>query len=257
MIDTKTDNPLLKQVPQILRARGYRLYTKDNRRLIDLWLNGGAALLGHTPPNILRELKNTASRGLYAPYPHFTEGRLLKALSKLLPEYSFCIYATPPQEFATLFSNGKASLWRPFMTADTSNPFHLILPGIQIGLCVIAAKSEEQLAQLPPNELISPIVLATAARGIHDLIASPQRAHPHLPRTYKALKADICPWRREGIYLYLKDPPDEKGWAAYFDKFLQAGFLLPPTPEHPVILPGELSDGEDAKLAEMLGILGI
>ena len=244
--------PLLKQVPQILRARGYRLYTKGDRRLVDLWLNGGAALLGHTPPNILHELKNTASRGLYAPYPHFTEGRFLKALSKLLPDYCFRIYAAPPQEFVILFNNGKAGLWRPFMAADTASLFQLILPGIQIGLCVIAAKSEEQLNPLPPSELISPVALAAAARGIHDLIAaSPQREHPHLPRSYKALKADD-PWRREGIYLYLKENPSEQQWSVLFDKFLQAGFLLPPTPEHPVILPGELSDGEDAKLAAVL-----
>ena len=242
---------LLKQVPQILRARGYRLYTKNNRRFIDLWLNGGTALLGHTPPNILRELKNTASRGLYAPYPHFTEARLIKALSKLLPEHSFRIYSFPPQELATLFNNGKAGLWRPFMAADTANPFQLILPGIQTGLCVIAAKDEAQLTQLPPSELVSPLVLATAARGIHDLIASPQRAHPPLPRTYKALKADN-PWQRENIYLKLKETPSPKTWAELFTRFLEAGFLLPPSPEHPVILPGELSDGEDAKLAAML-----
>ncbi len=87
---------LLKQMPAILRARAYRLYTKDGRRLIDLWLTGGAAILGHTPPNILREIKNTASRGLYSPFPHFTEGRYLKALSKLFPDRAFRLYAAPP-----------------------------------------------------------------------------------------------------------------------------------------------------------------
>ncbi|MDR2964302.1 MAG: hypothetical protein LBU88_00815 [Treponema sp.] len=245
--------PLLKQVPYILRARGYRLYTQDNRRLIDLWLNGGAALLGHTPPNFLRELKNTASRGLYAPLPHFTEGRFLKALSKLLPDYYFRIYSAPPPEL-------NADLWRPF-TEKTKNPIFVpVLPGIQnwhnglpVGLCAAASLSEEKLNSLPPDDIFPPVLLAAATRGIYDIIAAaPEREYPQLPNTYKALKADTSPWRRESIYLTLKETPSLKTWAALFDKFLQAGFLLPPTPEHPVILPGELSDGEDAKLAAIL-----
>jgi hypothetical protein len=37
-----------------------------------------------------------------------------------------------------------------------------------------------------------------------------------------------------------------------FRQFLEAGFLLPPVPSQPVILPGELSPGEDAKLTSVL-----
>lgn len=248
-----TKIPGIHEMPQVLRARGYRLYTKDNRRLIDLWLNGGTAVLGHTPPNILRELKSVASRGLYAPFPHFAEGRLLKALSKLLPEYSFRLYAAPPQEL-TIYK-----IWRPF--TDQKNPFavlnspllELVLP-TPLSLCVIAAQSEEQLAALPPNDMLSPLLLTAATRGVYDLIAaSPQRANPHLPRTFKALKENTCPWQREGIYLTLKQAPSPEIWTALFDKFLKAGFLLPPTPDLPVILPREMSPGEDVKLAAVLG----
>ena len=257
----------------MLRAGGFRLYTQKGR-FVDLWLNGGAAILGHTPPNLLRGLKNTASRGLYAPYPHFTEARFIKALLKLFPEYKFRLYAAPPQELISLFMNNKAKLWRPFTdaavslnkTKPPSLPFLVpVLSGTQtwrefstdlmlpLGLCVAACQSEDDLAQLPPSDALSPILLAMAARGVHDLIAaSPQRARPQLPRTFKALKANTCPWQREGIYLYKKEKPDNETWSLLFDKFQQAGFLLPPSPAHPVILPGELSDGEDAKLAAVL-----
>jgi len=57
-------------VPPIRRARGYRLYTADGRRLVDLWQDGGRALLGHTVPRLLNLLKDTASRGLFAPLPY-------------------------------------------------------------------------------------------------------------------------------------------------------------------------------------------
>ena len=251
---------LLKSVPTVLRARGFRLYTQGGRRLVDLWLNGGAAVLGHTPPNMLREIKNTASRGLYAPFPHFTEWRFLKALSQLLVGYSFRLYAAPPPELTGLFDKGAAKLWRPFSEQENPPLFIPVIPGIQLwrdelplGLCVVAAESESYLEQLPPGDILPPVLLAAAARGIYDLLASSMRAKPVLPRTFKALQKSPLGWQRQGIYLTLKEKPRDEEWAALFRQFLDAGFLLPPTSSQPVILPGELSPGEDAKLATALG----
>ena len=261
---------LLETVPAVLRTRGFRLYTEGGRRLIDLWLNGGAAVLGHTPPNLLRELKNTASRGLYAPLPHFAEGRFLKALSKLLPNRFFRLYAAPPEELASLFKNGEAALWRPFtdpiapfVVAENSPPLLVpVLPGIQswrgglpMGLCVVTAKSESQLAHLPKGDILPPLLLAVSARGVYDILAVPQRAKPNLPHIAKALQSGKT-WRRRGIYLYLKENRENETWPALFKKFLDAGFLPPPIPSQPLILPGELSAGEEAKLAVVLAANG-
>jgi len=266
-MENKNDFCLLKKIPTVLRARGFRLYLSNGKRLVDLWLNGGAAVLGHTPPNILRELKNTASRGLYAPFPHFTEARYLKALSKIFPKRFFRLYAAPPQELSVLFNNGNAKLWRPF--TDPTSPFAVtenapilipVLPGIQLwrgglpfGLCAVTAESETQPADLPESDMLPPVLLATATRGIHDLLAAPNRATSRLQRVEKVLKKSR--WLRRGIYLELKEKAETENWSTLFQKFLEAGFLLPPTPSFPLILPGELSDGEEAKLAAVLGEL--
>jgi len=275
-MENKSGLFLLKQTPNILRVRGYRLYAEGGKRLVDLWLNGGAAVLGHTPPNLLREIKNTASRGLYAPLPHFTEGRFIKALSKLFPGYVYRFYAAPPAE---LLEKKDLKFWRPYTNPE--NPFAVndtplfipVLQGIQTwrnwssadlenelpyGLCVVAAQhkttqtDENLLEQLPPNDMLPPVLLSIATRGIHDLLAAPQRAKPNLPRIIKALKDKNSIWKRQGIYLTLKEKPAQGEWNTLFNKFLEAGFLLPPTSTHPLILPGELSDGEEAKLAAAL-----
>ncbi|MDR0442688.1 MAG: hypothetical protein LBH44_04685 [Treponema sp.] len=262
---------LLNLVPTVLRARGFRLYTQgvaakgEPRRLIDLWQNGGAAVLGHNPPNLLRELKNAASRGLYAPFPHFLRDRYFKALSRLFPGRSFRIYASPPAGLDTLFSTGAAGFWRPFL--DPNSPFAIadnappvlvpILPGIQgwrnclpLGLCILAAESENQLTQFPASDILPPVLFAAAARGIYDLVASPDRAKPVFPRIAKVLQESR--WQSRGIYLSLKVKPETEAWAKLFRKFLDVGFLLPPVPTQPLILPGVLSAGEEAKLAETL-----
>jgi len=252
-METKDELYLLSTVPQVLRARGYRLYLSNNKRLIDLWLCGGAAILGHTPANQLRELKNTAGRGLYAPYPHFTENRLIKALSKLLPGRVFRLYAAPPKEL------GDITLWRPYTGSEEFKDeiFIPVIPGIQtwrgglpFGLCVIAAQSEEAVSHLPPGDRFSPILLSLAARGIHDIIAAPERGKPHFPKINKALKTSR--WQRNGIYLTLKETPAQAEWETLFNSFLESGFLLPPSPVYPLILPGEMSDGEETKLAAAL-----
>jgi hypothetical protein len=41
-------------------------------------------------------------------------------------------------------------------------------------------------------------------------------------------------------------------WETRFRRFLAAGFLLPPVPDSPLILPGEMSKGEEAALAAVL-----
>jgi hypothetical protein len=263
--NTVDDFSLLRQVPAIVRARAFRLYTQNGKRLVDLWQNGGAAVLGHTPPLVLRELKNTASRGLFSPFPHFLEARYLKALARLFPGRTCTLYASPPPALEALLKTGAAALWRPFQ--NEKNPLAVppdapqalvpVLPGIHLwrgnlpqGLCVLA-RAGESATPFPAGDVLSPVLLAAAARGVYDLLAAaPQRANPAYPRVLKALRES--PWRRQGIYLSLRESPGMETWAALFRRFLDAGFLLPPYPAHPVILPGELSPGEEAHLAALL-----
>jgi len=254
----------MRNIPNVLRARGYRLYLDNNRRITDLWLNGGAAVLGHTQANLLREIKNTASRGLYAPYPHFSQWRFLKALLKLFPERSFRLYAAPPPELTGMIKCGDAKLWRPYI--DSVSPFAVnnsqifipVIPGIQtwrdglpFGLCAAAANNENQFLHFPESDNLPPILLAAAARGVYDLLASAHRAKPDFPRVMIALKNSI--WKKQGIYLTLKeDTISSNNWTALCKNFFDAGFLIPPTPVYPLILPAEMSDGEEAKLAAAL-----
>jgi hypothetical protein len=265
MSKSATTPDLLRLVPPVLRARDFRLYTEGGRRLVDLWQNGGAAILGHTAPSLLRELKNTASRGLYAPFPHFLEGRFCKALSRIFPGREFRLYAAPPPELEALFVAGTAALWRPFtdpaapLAVEQNAPPALIpvVPGIQLwrgdlplGLCVLAI-APGFTAALPPPDFLPPVLLSCAARGMYDLIAAaPQRANPQYPRIAKALKNS--PWQRRGLYLTLRHDPSPEEWAALFSRFLDNGFLLPPTSSQPAILPGIFSPGEEAKLAGLL-----
>jgi hypothetical protein len=287
-------NSLLRTLPPVLRARDFYLYTPGRRkaggRLVDLWQNGGGAILGHKPPAVLRDFKNAASRGLLSPLPHPLEQRLFKALGRIFPRRVFRIYAAgtspaavweaaglpPPGPTADpavfpwppsvdLTRPGDLSFWRPFLDeaaplAAPEGPPALIplIPGLGRicgrldGPLILAL--HPALAQkhpFPPPNLIPPALLAVLIRGLYDLIAAgPERGACPFPKLRAAI--DRGPWKRRGLYLSRGEVPEPAAWAETFFRFLAAGFLIPPSPEEPLILPGVLSPGEEAKLTALL-----
>jgi hypothetical protein len=107
-------------------------------------------------------------------------------------------------------------------------------------------------ARFPPSALFPPVLLAAALRGLCNLLALPleQRTLP-FPRINRALSQSI--WRRRSVYLYAPALSGGGAYAPWWNYFLQAGFLLPPHPQQPLIIPRILSAGEEAKLAALLG----
>ena len=243
------DRELLKLLPNVLRARDFHLYLEGGIRLTDLWLFGGKAVLGHKPPGLLRELKNAAERGLFSPFPHPLEKRLLKALGRLFPERVFRLYPDESSLYRALekagFSddNTKVSLWRPFLDMPEGIPIMIpVLPWPLGPAALVLDKSAETL--FPAGELISPVLLAPAVRALNNLMSCKRTVK--YPRIDKALKNSL--WHRQGIYLTCN--LDKESYAAMFRRFLEGGFLIPPSPEEPAILPSFMSKGEETKLAE-------
>lgn len=280
----------LRMFPPVLRARDFHLYLQGGARLTDLWQNGGAALLGHKPPGLLRELKNTAERGLFAPFPHPLERRCIQALSRLLPGYFFRLYSGeaslrraleqgidfprnapfPDPVFSCPGAVPALSLWRPFLDSlpEKAGPLpqdsaaaplpDLLIPVLPFSWAaspaILAAPlPETTAAAFPPSDSIPPVILAAVTRSIWDLIAAVPIRAAFFPKIQKALNSSL--WIRRGIYLRLRENQAPPAYTALFQRFLDKGFLLPPSAAEPLILPGVLSPGEEAKLAELLKAL--
>lgn len=133
-------------LPPIRRARGYRLYDEGGRRFLDMYLDGGSAILGHRPEHMLRSLKSSAAKGLWASFPGKDIPRLKKAIAGLCAPVSsmtgkrgykispavqlfrnrerllaFCASAKlvdpmtlPVDECSSAARDGALFLWRPF-----------------------------------------------------------------------------------------------------------------------------------------------
>jgi hypothetical protein len=266
------DEELLRLLPRVLRARDFHLYTEEGKRLVDLWLQGGRAVLGHKPPRVLLELKNAAERGLFSPFPHPLERRLTKALAVFFPDRSFRFYNDPSSMYKALekaFPGESASLqpatipdpafpdsnvqkvtvtlWRPFVEPVPKAPILLPVLPWPLGPAVLALDKSLDTS-FPQGELIPPVLLAPAARALYDLAA--QIRNPSRQRYYRVEKAIVGVWQRRGIYLTTR--VDREKYAELFKSFLEAGFLLPPQASEPVILPAVMSKGEETQLAKLL-----
>jgi hypothetical protein len=130
---------------------------------------------------MLRELKNYASRGLYAPHPHFLEARYRKALSRIFPGRNFRLYAAPPDGIKTLVADGTAALWRPFTdpvaplaVSENAAPILIpVVPGIQswrdnlpLGLCVTATVPDYEKPPLCRRRIFYRRYCLPARRGV-------------------------------------------------------------------------------------------
>ena len=269
------ERELLRLIPRVLRARDFHLYLEGGKRLTDLWRSGGKAVLGHKPPRVLGELKNAAERGLFTSLPHPMERRFIKALGEFFPGQSFRLYNDESALYRVLEEAGFAgpcgdpafalpasqeqnkshvSLWRPFLGDDGQAPVPVLVPVLPwpLGPAVLVVNKSAETS-FPQGELIPPVLLAPAIRALYDLVAVlknfvPKR--PLYPKIEKVLKGSL--FRRRGIYLAGETGMSKEKYEALFRRFLESGFLIPPSPREPFILPLSMSPGEESKLAELL-----
>lgn len=275
MYDDGSFSPLLKQVPRISRARDFRLYTHDGRRFTDLWQYGGKAVLGHTVPHQLRELKNNASRGLFVPFPNHLEGRLEKALERLFPKRVIRIYKDkesmqkafeiaefefpkdrliPDPALGEHSVRSSFSLWRPFINdeetvyeeADILLPI-LPFPGMNAPKVLLLEKNISKF--FPPSDVLSLVLSSALLSSVTALI----KQMPAEIADYSQLTQNLShsSWQQRKIYLMNPSFKDDLSYEKIFHRFLDGGFLIPPKRNLPLILPVKqdaLSHGELAKL---------
>jgi hypothetical protein len=107
-------------------------------------------------------------------------------------------------------------------------------------------------SQVPSSDLLSPVFAEYAQRAVNDLIKTQQEA-PVL-RVSKVLRSlsGSSIWKGSGLYWYADPRLSAEKYEKLFFNFLQEGFLLPPNPADPLILPWSLSPGLEVKLAKLL-----
>lgn len=249
-------------IPTIRRAREYRLYDLAGRRYLDLFQEGGRALLGHRPSRVVLAMKNTMSKGPLAAYPSVYERRLERALRLLIPACAgFRWYTSferalsaaalhlgravsrilPVDPALDAGSRPDVALWRPFLSLDGEPPavqFPVLpLPGAHAA--VVVAFAEQPGDSVPQCDILSPVLLSGLQSSVHAL----RRHIDELDRrTWEAF--DSPQWERRGPYLVARCAEGE--YTDLFRSYLAAGMLVSPSFPGPSIVPAVFSAGEAA-----------
>jgi len=78
---------LLALIPPVRRARLWRLYAQDGRRLLDFWMDGGRDLLGAKGTGLGTAVKAAVDLGIARPLPSVWRQRLARQITELRPAF--------------------------------------------------------------------------------------------------------------------------------------------------------------------------
>ena len=266
-------------VPPIKRARGYRLYDYRGKRYLDLWQNGGLAILGHRFESLTRELKSVLSRGLIFDLPSIYGQRLIQELQKRYSGFNAIHICSTFEQALRILSralgqnitetdicdpakgeSGPVAYDRPFLGSKTvglkpldsdvgkteGSSIKALLPLVpfRIGASPVILCLRGGVRGKEEVRVISPLLLAGLLRSIHSLM----RFIPP-PWFVEPLFGDHAEWIQRGPYVIPRF--EFKLYDEVFRSFLSEGILLSPRYEEPSILPGEASEGELKKMVRL------
>ncbi len=238
----------------IKRARGHRLYTTEGKKVLDLSMDRGRAVLGHRPNGLSLAIKNVIERGLYARYDNIYEYRLTKELKKRFPGYDYITFLEHEDKVTDFFktkitdplfedsSETKIAYWRPFIETPSSENIVILypLPGLNTATVLLSREKNEL-----ESYSISPVILSGILRSMFDYDVEFNKFNSDDYNVYKEIKdAEL-----KAPYL-LFDISDIK-YIELIQKAKNSGIMLNDKAKI-AVLSTDLSHGEIKKIIETL-----
>lgn len=237
-----------------LRGRGYYLYCNNNRRFLDMYLDGGTYLSGRRGGKSQLVFKNSLEKGLTGGLQvQHLEGRFSVSVKRFLNCFtgmdfgSWNVEALFPQEL-----NHDLPLIRPWLDYNPGdfprafvipNPF----PWAEAPVPVVFAGDLK--GKFSPGR-VSPPFLAASARAFDDLTTVFKKI---LPENFGRFDVEIPKkvFERKGPYLFYSHDFTGNPMEIFF-KALDFNLLLSPYKELPSFIPPEVTGSEFIKLCRYL-----
>ena len=247
---------LLESLPEINRARGYRLYSSGNKRIVDFYQDSGNAVMGHRLSGISLSMKQVIDKGVFFSCRTRYDVRLGKAVKTLAgKDIKYSLFSGLKNLFSdinhllpTFFPSVEedksgAAFWHPF-SGDNLNAlldeYSYVIPVIpfpgSFSPCLLLSKK----ASVPEGEMISPVLLSPFISAVYKLIEKTKYSPYDFWDDDTVILKKL--WSRKGAYLIPSYNPEQH--ENIFSTFLEKGYLISPDFNIPSILPAEISKGE-------------
>lgn len=270
----------------VRRARGCWLYTEKNVRLLDMFLDGGAAILGRRRGSSKLALKNMIDRGLTGSLPSGMERNLSGAVSSLFGAAGKASWFCSRKRAVAACSGAgiKVREWFPWIPSGmedssapgsgesliTSVPFPwgaapefsgviVFFPDCASGSVPAEAadnfipETSDSLEVLPDarkGDSVPPQMLSAFARAFFDLRRRiPLFSDGDFAGVFSP--RENSPWIRRGAYLFLRQDTDisKDRYYRFFCDCLDRGILISPSMEKPSVIPLMCADSPQEKLS--------
>lgn len=231
----------------VKRARNCFLYTAKGTRLVDLFQEGGRAILGWEGGSAFTMFKNVLCRGISGSFQTDFSYRTKKAVETLFASHRsvFCYYSKETAlKVSLMLSATGTSVFRPWNPADTkwaeidSIVFAPVLPWCQ-PIFIVAAKPElvekayEDGKIIPSGEKLPAPLQAAVARSTYNLIQALQEREEKHWFIYDKVLTKY--WERKGPYLFPKVSQEQ--YEAFMLHCLDCGIVISPDYGIPSIVP--------------------
>lgn len=225
--------------------REYHLYDFRGNRYLDMFLDGGRALLGHKPGRTVLMMKNALEKGLSAAYPGVYPARLLQQLKMVYPDISACSVIFAGSALSSLCGY-EPEVFRPLEaeSVPAGRIFELLLPLPGSGVVRVLCASGAAAAELPAPDAVSPVILSGLCRAAAELAAFLKDTDAAV---WKSLDSPL--WQRRGPWLYPAVSADLYG--RLFESMLKRGILLAPDNKIPSCAPCRFTEGEIKPIREI------
>lgn len=242
----------------IKRAKKCFLYTAKGVRLIDMYQEGGRAILGWEGGSAFTMFKNVLCRGISGSYNTDFPYRTKKAVETLFAsEREVLVYYSKETALKASVSVSKTgtNLFRPWNPVDTkwreveSIVFAPALPWCQ-PVYIVAVKPEVMKKAvmegvvLPASEKLPAPLHAAVARSIYNLIQALQEREEKQWFIYDNVLTKY--WERKGPYLFPK--VSQENYDAFAVHCLECGLVVSPDYFTPSIVPFGADFGVFTKL---------
>lgn len=242
---------IIRRFGNIRRARGFYLYTDKKVRLLDMYLNGGRAILGHRPRAVITQYKKELDKGVCAVLPTKNVGELRAALKVLFPQYKAVFYSSPEtalksasrlmkdyvpgskdlsggtkvhqlgQPHTIYFDYVNVPVYRPFMNEDLGFAF-LFFPYPSISTTILLTKKDNGIVP-EYEEAILPAEQVAISAFVHLLIARQKQESNevacHSMRIKKELAREVQAQKeRKALLPLISTFFDMEGCYLYFKK---------------------------------------
>lgn len=248
---------LSKRYGAVKRARGCFLYTAKGERLVDLYLEGGRALLGWGGSSSFTMLKNVLSRGLTGSYKTDFSYRVKKAASVLLNSNRQTYYFNSLEKAQKWVSEAfglKSVVYRPWNFEEinySEEKAVILVPPFAWAeeifiVCIAEDLASQEKIMCADSIKLPSCVEEGISRSIYDLIKALQEREEKQFFIYD--KALLPYFERKGPYLISKVP--EQRYDDFVKHCLDCGIVINPCYDGLSIIPFGADKGVFAKLVK-------